>query len=274
MKTKTTNNIFQLAHLNINKDTLIPLSLFQDDKFRQKIIKETKLDIPTYALIEKGIKYLDKPAINFYFSYNPFSQFVYLDKHIFLDIPIWSIECFETIQMKSRIEKVEKHLNNLIKTKKYKELFFMIDKRIALDFYISAFDDIPDNQKYDCFEDIYSRSEYGFSSLNKDFFLNIFKYKSKEDLSETIKPDANGLVKIYRGQNTKSTPYKKAFSWTIDKEKAIFFATRFDVDNGKLYEAMVKYEDILAYIDRRGESEVIVNSDCLIDVKNIRLRIY
>jgi len=81
-----------------------------------------------------------------------------------------------------------------------------------------------------------------------------------------------GLVKIYRGQNTKSTPYQKAFSWTIDKEKAKFFATRFDKYKGELYEAMIKIEDVLAYIDQRGESEVIVDPDCLIDVKKIRLR--
>ena len=81
-----------------------------------------------------------------------------------------------------------------------------------------------------------------------------------------------GLVKIYRGQNTKSTPYQKAFSWTTSKEKAKFFATRFDPDDGKLYEAMIKYENILTYIDQRGESEVIVDPDCLIDVKKIRLR--
>ena len=271
MKTKNINNIFQLSHQNISKDKLIPLSLFHDNKFRQKIIKETKYDIPTYALIEEGIKYLNKPIINFYFSDNPFSPFIYLNNHTMMDISIWSMEFFKEIQMKSRIEKVETHLDDLVKTKQYERLFFMIDKRIALDFYIQSFNDIPDDQKYDCFEDIYSRSEYGFSSLNKKFFLNIFKYKSKENLSENIKPDANGLVKIYRGQNTKSTHYKKAFSWTIDKEKAIFFATRFDEYGGELYEAMVKFEDILAYIDRRGESEVIIDPVCLIDVKKIRL---
>ena len=272
METSNMNNLFQLSHQNISKDKLIPLTLFHDNKFRQKIIKETKYEIPTYSLIEEGIKYLDKPIINFYFSDNPFSPFIYLNNHTMMDISIWSMEFFKEIQMKSRIEKVENHLDNLVKTKQYERLFFMIDKRITLDFYISSFDDIPDDQKYDCFEDIYSRSEYGFSNMDKDFFLNIFKYKPKVDLSENIKPDDNGLVKIYRGQNTKSTPYQKAFSWTIDKEKAIFFATRFDKYGGELYEAMVKFEDILAYIDRRGESEVIINPDCLIDVKRVNSR--
>jgi len=173
---------------------------------------------------------------------------------------------------KQRIEKIEESMNNYISKKQYNKLFFLIEKKIALDFYIESFENIPDEQKYECFEDIYIRSEYGFSKLNKNFFLNIFKYKPKEDFRKILKVDSSGLVKIYRGQNTKSTPYQKAFSWTINKEKAKFFATRFDPDNGKLYVAMVKIENILAYIDRRGESEVIVDPDCLIDVKEIRLR--
>jgi len=266
------SDIFKLSHGNLNKNSLIPASLFSDNQFRIKIMEETEYEIPPYQTILEAVQYLDKPISNFYFTDNFLTPFTYISGPVMVDIGVFNIESLTSWHTKQRIEKIEESMNNYISKKQYNKLFFLIEKKIALDFYIQSFDDIPDEQKYDCFEDIYSRSEYGFSNLNKDFFLNIFKYKPKENLNENIKPDVNGLVKIYRGQNTKSTPYQKAFSWTIDKEKAIFFATRFDKYRGELYEAMVKIEDILAYIDKRGESEIIIDPDCLIDVKEIRFK--
>ena len=265
------SDIFKLSHGNLNKNSLIPVSLFSDDQFRQSIISQTKYDIPPYKTILEIIQYLNRPISNFYFSDNFLTPFTYLSGPTMVDIPSFKIEELEMCQTKLRIEKVEESMNNYISKKQYDRLFFLIEKKIALSYYIQSFNDIPDDQKYDCFEDIYSRSEYGFSSLSKDFFLNVFKYKSKENLSENIKPDSNNLVKIYRGQNTESTPYQKAFSWTIDFNTAIFFATRFDSKNAKVYEAMVKFDDILAYIDRRGESEVIIDPDCLINPKKMVL---
>jgi len=200
------------------------------------------------------------------------TPYAYLSGPVMVDIDAFDIKVLTLYQTKLRIEKVEESMNKYISKKQYDKLFFLIEKKITLDFYIESFENIPDEQKYKCFEDIYRRSEYGFSKLNKNFFLNIFKYKPKEDFRKILKVDSSGLVKIYRGQNTESTPYKKAFSWTIDINAAKFFATRFDPDNGKLYEAMIKIEDVLAYIDKRGESEVIVDPDCLINVKKIRLR--
>jgi len=271
-KTKNISDIFKLSHGNLNKNSLIPVSLFSDNQFRLKIMEETEYDIPPYETILEAIQYLDKPISNFYFSDNFLTPFTYISGPVMVDIGVFNIEALTSWQTKLRIEKVEESMNKYISKKQYDKLFFLIEKKIALDFYIESFENIPDEQKYECFEDIYIRSEYGFSKLNKDFFLNIFKYKPKEDFRKILKVDSSGLVKIYRGQNTESTPYQKAFSWTTSKEKAKFFATRFDSDNGKLYEAIIKCEDILAYIDQRGESEVIVDPNCLIDVKKIRLR--
>ena len=267
-----TNEIFKLSHQSINTNSLIPISLFQENKFRLKIIKKTKYEIPPYQTILEGIKYIDKPIDRFYFNDNFLSPYFYFNGEVaaLLEIFAWDIEHLKSFQVKEHIEIMEKRLASLIKAKNYHTLFILIDKRIAFDFYIQSFDDIPDEQKYKYFEDLYVRSEYGFSDLDKDFLLNIFKYAPKEDLSKKIEIDDNGLIRIYRGQNTKSTPYKEAFSWTTNKDTAIFFATRFDKYSGKLYEAIVKSEDILAYIDRRGESEVIVNPDCLIGVKKIK----
>ncbi len=57
-------------------------------------------------------------------------------------------------------------------------------------------------------------------------------------------------------------------SWTLDREKAEWFATRFTED-GVVYSAKVKSNDILYYISDRGEKEVIVDPKRLMQVERI-----
>lgn len=68
---------------------------------------------------------------------------------------------------------------------------------------------------------------------------------------------------IYRGFY--SYKYYKALSWTLNIEKAHFFATRFH-HNGSIYQANIKKENIYAYFDCRNEKEIVVNYDKLYNI--------
>lgn len=76
----------------------------------------------------------------------------------------------------------------------------------------------------------------------------------------------SGVVSIYRGVG--SEKYRDGISWTLDKSKAEWFASRF-TDNGIIYSAKVKSKDILYYISDRGEKEVIVDPKKLMQVERI-----
>lgn len=78
--------------------------------------------------------------------------------------------------------------------------------------------------------------------------------------------DLSGVVTIYRGVG--SEKYRDGISWTLDREKAEWFATRFTED-GVVYSAKVKSNDILYYISDRGEKEVIVDPKRLMQVERI-----
>lgn len=66
------------------------------------------------------------------------------------------------------------------------------------------------------------------------------------------------VVHIYRGIH----PNKKheAFSWTLDKEVARWFANRFDRD-GMIIEKDIRKELIVAYFNIRDEQEIIVMNE-------------
>ena len=69
-----------------------------------------------------------------------------------------------------------------------------------------------------------------------------------EDLPETIT--------VYRGlQRNAST---EALSWTLDKNVAEWFANRFD-NNGEVIKATINKKYIFAYINGRGEKEVVLD---------------
>lgn len=99
-------------------------------------------------------------------------------------------------------------------------------------------------------------------------------------------------ITVYRGVTEYNKKHIKGLSWTLNIKVAEYFATRFKRKQvkeageaegvgsvggcgasgsvGRVYQATIKKEDILAYITGRSEEEVIVNIDGLKDIKEIR----
>mgnify|MGYP001073839171 CR=1 FL=1 len=76
-------------------------------------------------------------------------------------------------------------------------------------------------------------------------------------------------IKIYRGVAVNRNP--KGLSWTENIEKAEWFAERFNRKNkkGVVQEAYIAKENVLAYFNRRGEDEIVVDARYLEDLKVI-----
>lgn len=61
---------------------------------------------------------------------------------------------------------------------------------------------------------------------------------------------------IYRGIGSKSR--KNGISWTLDKDKAIWFAKRFS-SNGYVLQGIAEKKDVLAFFNDRNEKEIIIS---------------
>ena len=112
-------------------------------------------------------------------------------------------------------------------------------------------------------------------NVSKDELVQYFKEASKEFLMETedmkVYSSFDDIVTVYRGLNTFEKS-KKAMSWSLSIETAKWFASRFN-NNGNVYKAKVKKEDILAYCDRRNEKEVIVNYKKVYGIELLKYKI-
>lgn len=137
------------------------------------------------------------------------------------------------------------------------------------------FDKIHDKDLYKVFLLVYTSCEYGFGEFNKEMMLRIINCKPEEykkEVEENLsnKVDENGFITVYRGVGSKSTPLKKAYSWTTNLCVALFFATRYS-QKGKVYTGKVHINDVIAYIDSRNENEILALPEKVIDTKQIKM---
>lgn len=235
-----TSDIFQLIHSN---------------KGRLKRIKD-----------KETIDFIVSQGLNpeyFYKVKDSLNSYCYMNGTVYLNIYSMEKDIFKLFQYKYIIEKREAIHKECFKTKDYQRLFVMIDKPFRLYWYKRLFDEIPDEDKYNIFEFIYTCSEYGFDSLERDFIEKVFSYNKNE---KVWLDELEDEVTIYRGEGSLSTPYTRAYSWTTNIKIAKFFATRFG-SCGTVYKAKVKKDDILDYLFDSNESEILVYPEKVYDVE-------
>lgn len=89
-----------------------------------------------------------------------------------------------------------------------------------------------------------------FSQADKRYLMSAEEYKQYLLLPETLT--------IYRGVTSYNSRNIKALSWTLDRDKAEWFAHRLGED-GTVYEAEIAKDYVLAFFTSRNEAEVVVN---------------
>ena len=119
----------------------------------------------------------------------------------------------------------------------------------------------PSPELYSLFTDIYRSTDYGFGVFDKGDLKKVFAGKSEEQKAKTAAMLANfpDKVTLYRGEGSKSTPYKQSFSWTTSFRAACFFACRLpSVENSRIITTEVTKSDIVEYFPQSSEKEVLV----------------
>lgn len=252
----TMSNIFQMSHSsnnNLTSISSIPINS-QTDTDRELIntINKFGLDINNFYKIEKQLY-----------------PYCYTKDTVLVELYASTEEYFINFHVIDMINTRHKIHNQCIVDKDYQRLLFLIDKPFRFKFYEKFFNDISDNEKYEIFIDIYNSSEYGFDQLSREFIEKVFEYKpiSQDDKGDNLS-QLDDIITIYRGEGSLSTPYTKTYSWTTDIDVARWFANRFD-ENGKIYKGHVKKENVLEYVEDRGESEILVYPENVFDVEMI-----
>lgn len=110
-------------------------------------------------------------------------------------------------------------------------------------------------------------------NLSKTKLLSMFKAADpKSVMTEEEYQKFQNLdeqLTIYRGVTSHNADNIKALSWTLDPDKAFWFAHRFG-EEGTVYEAQINKKHVYAYFEGRNEAEVIVDPKHLTDITQLQ----
>ena len=156
-------------------------------------------------------------------------------------------------KFKRNKEKAEKAIEN----RDYRSYLNSYEKPYKLPPLIVIFgiEDVDDKLKAELLADTWTSAEG--PSVCRKHWVKLFKYfKKRKELLMTEEEFEffNNLpeeITIYRGAES-----IKGISWTLSKEKAEWFAKRFEI-NGTVFEKTVKKSDCFCYLNERQEEEII-----------------
>ncbi len=167
----------------------------------------------------------------------------------------------DTDKFKAWKKEVEAQINS---SKDLHSIFFRINNPYKLAFFKYVNEYLSEEDFAEALIYCYTLTEFTSDNTNvsKSQMLNYFKKAKKEYLmDEKELAKYNSLpeqVEIYRGVG--DSRYKTEFSWTLNYNKAEWFANRFNSDTPIIYSCLINKSDIITYIASRGEDEVIVNT--------------
>ena len=151
-------------------------------------------------------------------------------------------------------------------------VFMMITKSYMLGFlkYAKPFLSSEDFTKMLADAWVRSESPNADPNLSKSKLVSLFKAADPEILMDAEErarlQSLDDPVTIYRGVTSYNARNVKALSWTLDENVARWFASRFG-EQGRVYQAQIAKDDILAIFTGRNESEVIVDPKQLREIQ-------
>lgn len=171
------------------------------------------------------------------------------------------------------LEKIKAfYLKGIDSCKKAFDFFIVINKPYSGVFFKLIKDLLSKEDYTDMLEALWTMMEYPNRDVNvsqKEWI----EYWQQADVSKIYSQDDKRIIDnlpneffVYRGLMQEASV--KALSWTLDIEKAKWFARRFN-NEGKVYRAKCKKQDILAYLSCRNEDEIVVDWHKLKDIKEV-----
>ena len=178
-------------------------------------------------------------------------------------------EMFSIFSQPNIFQKWQQEMTEFIRSRQdLNSILLLILAPYKLTFFKYICDDLSKEDFAKVLVDCYTDTEFPSNDVNvpKATLLRWFKKADKKFLMDDKESKAlvsfPEIITVYRGVCAKQ--YREGLSWTLDKDKAEWFAKRFSYDNAVVvvYECQVPKSAVLAFFDGR-EKEIILDYNCL-----------
>jgi len=155
-------------------------------------------------------------------------------------------------------EQKKQDLEKAIAEKNYSQIIFLHERPYRLEAFIQIAKELPDSKYWSLLASVWTDTENGWQNLEQWRALFGADRPARGHLMDenehfTLK-NLPEVVEIYRG--CQEGINEDGLSWTLDPEKAKFFAERFGKP-GKVLKKTVNKAQIVALFSGRNEAEVI-----------------
>ena len=151
----------------------------------------------------------------------------------------------------------------------------LIEKPYRLDAFLEIQDRLSDAQYWRNLEFVFSMTEYVHESKTK--WLSLLQSNQRYRPLMMTRKDRKAFenlpdtLTIYRGYQHGKYRHKMGLSWTLSKEKAIWFAHRRSTNGSpKVVVGTCKKADVFCYTDDRNEQEIIIDPAKVIGIRAVR----
>lgn len=169
----------------------------------------------------------------------------------------------------------QKQMGKLIDgSKDVLSIYHLIEKPYVLAFLKYAAPSLCKSDFSSILADAWIRSEHPNHdpNLHRSKLLSMFKAADPTVLMDAderaLLNSLDNIVTVYRGVGSARAGSEKALSWTLNRETAQWFATRYG-KQGTVFEAKIEKQHIHALFMGRNESEVVVDPKHLMDITQV-----
>lgn len=257
-------SLFKQVHTPLKIKELIPINQENIEKINRLTGSMFKIETIDKVFAEMGLE-----IKNLFYSPVGFYPYWYVEGFSFIGTMALESNWLKII--KENTSKHNKSLQELWENKNFAQFFTIINASFAFDVFLNRIDDIPKANIYPIFKSLYINNDYGFQDIEKNMVHKILSLNNDKSFIQKIHIPQNGFVSIYRGECSESSNYKNAYSWTLNYDTALYFATRFNSLESKIYKAKVHVSNIVDFIEDRGEQEILVLPEMLLKVTDLNL---
>jgi hypothetical protein len=169
----------------------------------------------------------------------------------------------------------QKKLEEFRRDKKYILAVFLYERPHRLDAFLEIIKGAPDTDYWECLGGMWADTEFPSNAVK--VWLNLLT--SKRSKREMMMSDSDrkafaklpNEIKIFRGYAGRKW---KGISWTLDEEKAVWFAKRFHDVHGETPNVMsgvCRKKDVIAYLNGRKEKEIVIDPDKVSQAEKLKV---